>query len=683
MPKRFSATLQLPRTIMENDLKDLKNFLAVHGALVRPYYENTFNHPEDSEFSEVFLGNDSVKIVESESQLKKTISMASEFSCNIDELLEFFERLRKILQIRSSQIQHAAASCGSACQFSPIFFSKVLETVLETCKSNLEFPNEDSKRSLSPLHVVSSSDCDILYHVTTILGMLSNPCHNGTSTGIVVICYSQKLVLPLYVLSDIIAECSPPVNLYSFLPSTRTSEFSCPGYVIPIIFDSADIDSAARQCLGLVKHHDVCFWHSSIILVEESVELKFLEKLRHVLHLAVEVCGDDATEEASQGQLHSKETLTYIEELKSKFGAIVLTSQNKLPRFLYNVPPSALSSDLQWGTAPIGHIIRFRTAKEVCSIVNHFSNQVRYTQGELLNSHGHLSISINIWLNSPALCWQLADTVSSSGIQSIFINASSDRMVSALYKGIVDCDDFGSPYSFPGLTASTDDSKMALSLTNLLSVSNRVQNSWSSQSFANIRRKVLGNFLGNDLFTSIARKAWKSFVVTSPSLLSCDDRFGLLDSKQTNEGGLIIARQWMKPCGPVAIFLRENHSENSQFITFLFHTVLQAIFSGNSVILCLTEDAMQLENHCWFTEKFNTLVLGLPENLVMKCSFPALSKDNIPAVLKLVEHPAAVILPEPRWDTVTCCGTSEGHTRYCLVKRVTLFWSTGAEMFSN
>ncbi|GAA35601.2 hypothetical protein CLF_106780 [Clonorchis sinensis] len=665
---------------MRTDLKDMKNFLAVHGTLVKPYYANTFNHPEDSELSEVFFENDSVKIVESESQLKKTLSMASEFSCNEGEILEFFERLRRILQIRSSQIQHAAASCGSACQFSPIFFAQVLESVLETCKSNLEFPKEDSKRSLSPLHVVGSSDCDILYHVTSILCMLSNPYHNGTSTGIVVVCYSQKLVLPLYVLSDIIAECSPPLNLYSFLPSTRTSEFRRPGYVIPIIFDSADIDSAARQCLGLVKHHDICFWHSSVILVEESVELKFLEKLQH---MAVEVCGDDASEEASQGQLHSKETLSYIEALKSKFGATVLTSQNQLPRFLYNVPPSALSSDLQWGIAPIGHIIRFRTAKEMCSIVKHFSNQVRYTQGELLNSHGHLSISINIWLNSPALCWQLADTVSSSGIQIIFINASSGRLVSALYKGIVDCDDFGSPYSLPGLIASTDDSKMALSFANLLSVSNRAQNSWSAQSFANIRRKVLGNFLGNDLFTSIARGAWESFVGTSTSLLSCGERFGLLDNEQTNEGGLIIARQWMKPCGPVAIFLRENHSENSRFITFLFHTVLQAIFSGNSVILCLTEDAMQLENHCWFTEKFNTLVLGLPENLVMRCSFPTLSKDNLPTVLKFLGHPAAIILPEPRWDAVTCCGTSEGHTRYCLVNRITLFWSTGAAMFSN
>ncbi|TGZ73244.1 hypothetical protein CRM22_001628 [Opisthorchis felineus] len=680
MPKRFSAKLQLPRTIMENNFKDLKNFLAVHGSLVKPYYANTFNHLEDWETSEIFFGKNSVKIVESECQLKKTISMASEFSCNEGELLEFFERLRKILQIRSSQVQHAAASCGAVCQFSPIFFSKVLESVLETCKSNLEFPKEDSKPSSSPLHVVGSSACDILYHVTAILGMLSNPCHNGVSTGIVVVCYSQKLVLPLYVLSDIIAECSPPVNLYSFLPSTRTFDFRGPGYVIPIIFDSADVDSAARQCLELVKHHDICFWHSSVILVEESVEFKFVEKLRHT---AVEVCGNDAPEEASQGQLRSKETLSYIEALKSKFGATVVTSQNQLPRFLYNVPPSALSSDLQWGIAPIGHIIKFRTAKEVCSIVKHFSNQVRYTQGELLNSHGHLSISINIWLNSPALCWQLADTVSSFGIQRIFINASSDRLVSALYKGIMDCNDFGSPYSLPGLIASTDDSKMALDLANLLSVSNRVQNSWSAQSFANIRRKVLGNFLGNDLFTSIARGAWESFVVTSTSLLNCDERFGLLGSEQTNEGGLIIARQWMKPCGPVAIFLRDNHSENSRFITFLFHTVLQAIFSGNSVILCLTEDAMQLENHCWFTEKFNTLVLGLPENLVMRCSFPALFKDNIPTVLKLLGHPAAVILPEPRWDAVTCCGTSEGHTRYCLVKRVTLFWSTGAEMFSN
>ncbi|BHF59916.1 hypothetical protein SprV_0100287700 [Sparganum proliferum] len=158
----------------------------------------------------------------------------------------------------------------------------------EACKRSKSLKLETESVESSPdLIFVSPNESDLLLVCTKIFQSFSN-CR-----GVIVSCASERLMLPLFVLSHAIRAAGTLPELLSFVPVKEAPVQGSTISSIQLVLHAADVDCAARAIVNASSYHaGLTSWRPSIVLVEQDLVKDFRTRIKKLLHPVADN-GDD------------------------------------------------------------------------------------------------------------------------------------------------------------------------------------------------------------------------------------------------------------------------------------------------------------------------------------------------------------------------------------------------------
>ncbi|KAF7250728.1 hypothetical protein EG68_09545 [Paragonimus skrjabini miyazakii] len=650
----------------EMNLDCLKEFLRKHSFLLKPYIDDTFSDKVDKEIENINFLDSAIKAVS---------------GCRFDaiEMDLFIARCSATIADHSfeNSVPHFDFIFR---QILESFSTKRIDDDVNTCQPN--FP---------VVHNIDENDHDFFHHFASLLRSIRYALVNGQSRSVVACCYSMNLLLSFYIFTAVLQASSPPAKLFVFLPmikSNRSDVSFFSSRTITMIFQSADLDAAATSCFSSLKNHISSRWRSTFILIEESIEAKFVKKIERLLYQSPEKVSRNTSvtengEPPSETFYAPEDVKKHINDLKFNYGARLIGQEGKWPNLLCDVSPSALSNESRTHYCPVGYLMRFRTPKEAISLATYFCNYQRFYPGALFEVCVNESPVANLWLNSSSLTWQLVTSLSSVGIQTLFVNTFNDYLLSAMYTNESTCVDYRKTYCLTSPSNIHSCQKMVLKLTPQLSQALKAQQAWTALSFDKIQKKLLDVCTNANIKQVIFKMALKSTFKAFSQLLHCSDSFGLLTRKCGPENNLIVARQWLCPCGPMIFLATGERSFQGSSTDAILQCILQVLLAGNSVVFILSKETCKTDFCASNLVGIAKLQTILPANLITVASFEDISKDELSLALSMVVHPGHV------FDLENCLADSGEDSDICekillcCSKPGKLFWSFGGELFCN
>ncbi|CAH8293382.1 unnamed protein product [Schistosoma turkestanicum] len=646
---------------------------------ILPYVNGAFIEPEKKEIMNTTqVGSLDLSVFSCQSAYQEAIKLAESFEYDSKSLESFLKKLVNSLEI---QMPVLLDCLFASLEFeSTDFFSEVIREILKKMKQFIQFPLIDEQCFYYPNHVVEKDDCDFIFHFTFILRYLCYPVYRGKSHGLIVTCKSPRLMAPLTMLTHIIHESTPPNKLFNFLPIfNKNTESYCHSRNITMVYQSSDIDSATRYCVSSLRNaFGTGIGHSPIILVEESIYKRFIKRIENLLNLHTTISkleNDKKSEYPSFCNKYIHELITYTDSI----GARILCHDQKIPYspiFVHDITPSSVKFNRN--TGPVAYIVCFRTVKESISLLTYFINYLNNHKLDEANSMNYETI-INLWQTDSNIIWQLYQMLLLSGVDNIFINASSRQLAATMYTRLFEIN--GLSYFVNKLTKMNNNiGTLYKTLSTIMSTARTAQINSISKGYELIQSELLKG----EPITSvpIEKEAYKLFMNYSRKLLGGSGSL-FLTSKRQDTLLIPVAHICLKPAGPIVLVIDCQLLSNLKNCTYILKLVFCILFAGNAIVLIMINNELNNEKNK-FLDDINKIQkrLSMPSLITIhQCSSSSSSScghiTELDSILPNLCEPSTIV-------NLNCEDilTKDLLNEICLCKPVTLYWSTGCNVFS-
>ncbi|CAH8568706.1 unnamed protein product [Heterobilharzia americana] len=385
-------------------------------------------------------------------------------------------------------------------------------------------------------------------------------------------------------LTKIIHELQPPSHLFAFTPfPSESMKKNGHGRSITMVFQSSDIDSAARYCVSSLENAlGTETWYSSIILVEESVHKRFIDRVENIISSCISVSSETVESKQLEYPLYC---LSYFDEIVSQIssvGAKVLCLDGKIRHFpfiVHDITPSFVKVRRHIG--PVGFVLCFRSVKESVSLLKYFSDQFNNFRLSNVTSTSWEPV-VNIWQTDSNVIWQLFEMLWLSGVDNVFVNASSRQLSTTMYAKLFE---INGSLSFLRGNLKLETETTYATVTSLVSAANTAQLTWISKGYESIQCELLRSGISPGI--PLEKEAFKYFVRHTHQLLGDPCRLFLTSKRQ---GTLLvpIAHFCLKPTGPIALVVDCRFLGNLKNCTFILKIIFCSLFAGNSIVLFVT-----------------------------------------------------------------------------------------------
>ncbi|CAH8858358.1 unnamed protein product [Trichobilharzia szidati] len=674
MSRRLSPYSELPTYPLHK--MESNGIISSKSIRIHPYIKGAFLETGKTESIEkILVGSLDFSVMVCDSAYSESIELAKNFVYDPMSIASFIQKLSNSVEDHISSL----LDCISASlEFeSSSFYREVFHEIIKKLKCFLKYPCMEESYFYCPIHIIENGDCDIFSHITFILRYLCCPVYRGKPHGLVIKCESPQMMAPLFMLTEIIHDSKPPNHLFAFLPSVSKSiEKSSVSRTISMVFQTSDIDSAARYCLSSLESTlGTGMWHSPITLVEESVHKRFIDRVKNIL-------SSNSTNATSSG--HPSYCAKYISEVKSHanaVGASVLCCDQdaqKLPIIVYDIAPSLIRLEKHRG--PVGFVVCFRSIKEGVSLLKHFVN--------LLSNHKLNNIPstycetvVNMWQTDSNVIWQLYQMLLLSGVDNIFVNTSSRQLAATMYTRFFEIN--GSSFlpsggGCGGTFIPETETSLYRTVASLITAAHNAQVSWISKGYESIQSEILkGEVLPG---IPLEKEAFKYVIDYSRKLLGDPGKQFLTERKKET---LLVSQAHicLKPSGPIIVVVDCRFMSDCKKYTFLLKIVLCALFAGNSVVLLMTNsELINSENTFMNYIKLIQGRLSVASLITVHNCTPSPTHDVYSLLSNLCSPTTLLSLDNEgifSQDPYNCISNL-----LCLSRPVTLYWSTGCNVFS-
>nr|CAH8852786.1 unnamed protein product [Trichobilharzia regenti] len=616
-----------------------------------------------------------------DSAYSESIELAQNFVYDPISVVKFIEKLANSVEDHISSL----LDCISASlEFeSSSFYREIFHEIIRKVKSFVKYPCVEESFFYCPNHIIENGDCDIFSHITFILRYLCCPVYHGKPHGLVVKCESPQIMAPLFMLTEIIHNSQPPNHLFAFLPSVSKSiEKSGVSRTLSMVFQTSDIDSAARYCLSSLESTlGTGMWHSSITLVEESVHKRFIDRVKNIL--TSNSTNATALDNSFTSDYPSY-CASYISEVKSQantVGASILCcDQNaqKFPIIVYDIAPSLIKLEKHRG--PVGFVVCFRSVKEGVSLLKHFVNVLSNHKLNNIPST-YCETVVNMWQTDSNVIWQLYQLLLLSGVDNIFVNTSSRQLAATMFTRFFEIN--GSSFlpsgSGSGNCMLETETSLYRTITSLINTAHSAQVSWISKGYETIQAEILkGEVLPG---IPLEKEAFKYVIDYSRKLLLGDPGKQFLTERKKEALLVPLAHICLKPSGPIIVIVDCRFMSDSKKYTFLLKIVLCALFAGDSVVLLMTNsELINSENTFMNYIKLIQGRLSVASLITIHNCTPSPTHDVYDLLSNLCSPTTLLSLDNEAifsQDPYNCISNL-----ICLSRPVTLYWSTGCNVFA-
>lgn len=672
MSKHFTPFFKLPSFCSKMSSDDtFKN----RNQNILPYVNGVFIEPgvKDS-IDKIQVGSLDLSVFSCQSINPEAIKLAESFEYDSKSLESFLKRLIGSLEVNMSRLlEYVFASLEFE---SRDFFGEVIQEVIKKMQEFTHFYSMDKDYFFYPDHIIERDDCDFIFHLTFILRYLCCPVYRGKSHGLVVTCKSLRLMVPLTILTRIIHESVPPNKLFSFLPIfCKSTESCCNGRSIAMIYQSSDIDSAARYCVSSLQNAmGTGIGHSTIILVEESIYKRFINRMDSLINV------NTASEELENYEKSEYPPFctNYTHEVKfytDSVGAKILCYNQKIPHspiIVYDITPSSVKFSRRSG--PVAFVLCFRTVKESVSLLTYFIDHFNNHKSNEVSPLSY-EFAINIWQTDSNIVWQLFQMLLLSGVDNVFVNASSRQLAATMYTRLFELN--GSSY-FPTEVSKTNNSgTLYKTLSTVIFTARAAQASSMTKGYELIQSEVLENETLAGF--PIKEDAFKYFMRYNSKFLGGPGKL-FLTGKRQDTLLIPVAHLCIKPTGPIVLVIDCKLLSEPKNCTFVLKLVFFILFAGNAVVLLMTNnDLIDGKNNLLDVIKTIQKRLSVTSLIaVHECTCPL---TEINSILSNLCEPLTVVNLDCV-DVFTKDLSNYISYLFCLSKPVTLYWSTGCNVFS-
>ncbi|CAH8563427.1 unnamed protein product [Schistosoma bovis] len=672
MSRRFTPFSKLPSSCSKMSSDDtFKN----KSQNILPYVDGVFIEPRVKEsIDKIQVGSLDLSVFSCQSMNPEAIKLAESFECDLKSLESFLKRLVSSLQVNMTLLLE---SISASLEFeSSDFFSEVIREVIKKMQEFTQFLSTDEDCFYYPEHVIEKDDCDFIFHFTFILRYLCCPAYRGKFHGLVVTCKSLRLMVPLTILTRIIHESVPPNKLFSFLPIfCKNTESHCNGRSIAMIYQSSDIDSAARYCVSSLKNAlGTGIGHSPVILVEESIYKRFIGRMESLINLntsAEELESYEKSEYPPFCTDYINEVISYTDSV----GAKILRYNQKIPHspiIVYDITPSSVKVNRRSG--PVAFVLCFRTVKESVSLLTYFIDHLNNHKRNRVNPTSY-ECAINIWQTDSNIIWQLFQMLLLSGVDNVFVNASSRQLAATMYTRLFEVN--GSS-CFPSEVSKTNNNgTLYKTLSTVISTARAAQVSSMAKGYELIQSEVskdetlAGVLPKEDVFKYFMR--YTSKFLGGPGKL-------FLNGKRQDTLLIPVAHLCIKPTGPIVLVIDCKLLSEPKNCTFVLRLVFFILFAGNAVVLLLTNnDLIDEKNN--FLDNVKTIQKRLSVTSLISVHVCTCPITELNSILSNLCEPLTVLNMDCV-DVFTKDLPNHISNLFCLSKPVTLYWSTGCNVFS-
>ncbi|THD18262.1 hypothetical protein D915_010027 [Fasciola hepatica] len=645
---------------MANEVKD---FLKSSGFVIRPIGSSLSMTGKLGTF-DIPWGSYKVKVYDGKEVQESALEHAESFQYESETYAAFARKLQDIL-LKNIELLLGAYDRGSDDRGILERYINKLDYLPNTSVDFLKLPN---------VLYVNDGDSDALFHLSRLMHVLSSGYQKKYSSGVVLLCHCPHLLVLFHIVSFLITQCEPPDHAFSFIPTAISPHISGGSFdSLVMIFKTADIDAAANSCMQSLKDSKgTKRWNSTMILVEESVESHLIQRLKRIMKLFNEGAPESSFSPTTFSPGTEKNVKLHVRSLRDSHGVTIIEPEGgdltMGPIILTDVVPSVINdgtSDL----GPLAYVFRFRTLKEAMSVVSHISN-VRNNYVKLHSeAPGDAPLVAEIWSDSSSVVWRTSFHLSDCRISTIFVNPPYREKTRVIYEFFPG----NSLFTYRMVPGAEANQKLLNDITSLLSSAKKAQEIWYSQGFDVIQEKM--HILRSE--SSLKHIQGLSSALESPKYLMTKVHPVPVSSKNTKQGALFAARSWYLPVGPIITALQDTADENQPDVCIL--NMISALACGNSLLIILSNDVKNSR----FTEIMSFTQKSLPQNLlqIYKCEF--LDETSLPSVLSRVGVCGCYLPSEILKDYGVEGNKKSVYGSFPFLRRASIFWSLGGEIFSN
>ncbi|VDM04961.1 unnamed protein product [Schistocephalus solidus] len=676
----LSSPLKVPVT--GHSMTGLTDFLERHSFTVLPVGLIDFaNELITEEFTQQLKFIPKAITVKCPSNYLETRAGMGKLSIPTAKVSAFVNRLT-LSSSNDFQLAAEALVATSEISFSDLsLFDKPIYTTLleEACKRLKTLQLETEAVESSPdLIYVPSNESDLLLVCTKIIWSFSH-CR-----GVTVSCASERLMLPLFVLSQAISAADPLPELFSFVPAKEAPIQGLTVSSIQLILHTADVDSAARAIVYASSYHaGMTSWRPSIVLVEQDLEKNFRTKVKKLLQPVTDNGDNELLDENARLRCQCrvpsflKADIDNLVELASGEGAEVMRASDVHgPVFVFGVTPASRVLD-KYRSLPLGPcsiVLPFRTPKEGLKLAQYFSDR----ESQIIGTHRFryaLPKSATVWTDNSSLAWQVLAKL--SGYSTLAVNSDLPRLCSSYYLTLCSRNDgerFGILPISPHRELDHKEVNSALSkeLLEVCVSAKYVQTCLRKLNFTQLSSALRKVKECTPFVSSLDR-------IRSACLHNLQDAFtnNLQDeiaiSSELNR--LVSVRSTEEPAGPLLILLKSGDLKPD-----LIRLVLSAVALGNSVVLIAAKQLAVQETVSDFCNSINQTMSAVgtistlgPIIQLKKLDF---SEEDISIALSTVPCSGLYMVSQDQALNGTV-GSSD------LCRYSTVFWSAGGDLFAN
>ncbi|KAM7540567.1 hypothetical protein Aperf_G00000041902 [Anoplocephala perfoliata] len=526
---------------------------------------------------------------------------------------------------------------------------------------------------------ISPFDNDFLHVITRVLRAFAR------CKPVVIYCASLRLMIPLFAFKICAINACAPADFLSFLPLNKVDRKDSYLASIQMIMHPADLDSATRAIVkGASYQAGTSSWRPTIILVEQSYEKDFHNKVKNLLSRANNV--NDTLNENSHLQNSCvippflKEDLDeFIKLADSDCGEIIRPFPEAGPIFIFNLTPAAAMLDRPkcFPLGPYSIVLPFRTVNEGLRLAKYFSDRETRVLGAGEYASG-IPKSATIWTENSNLSLQVLAKL--SGYNVLGVNCDVHRLAASFY--LSECSVTSPSIHLPGLPVPVNEifcdvnASAAAELSKTIACTERLFGAWKKISFDRRLAVFATHQEISDLVPTLKQLNYDSTGQMAPSSshLTLGDQVNCAFSNKR----LCLLRKWQNPCGTVSIILKSR-----ELLPNLKELILSAIVLGNIVVLIAPKTNAVSDAVHSFCSTVNKLVAASSPALaslgpIVQVKPMEVCPKGISSALSSLTMPGTVCISAPEEEELTA-GVSVRN----LCRFTSVFWSVGGELFAN
>lgn len=526
---------------------------------------------------------------------------------------------------------------------------------------------------------ISPFDNDFFLVITRILRALVH------CKPVVIYCASRRLMVPLFTFMHCAINAGAPAGILNFLPLNKIDGKDSYFSSIQMVMNPADLDSATRAIVKSATYQaGTTSWRPTIVLIEQSYETDFHQKVKSLISAATGVNG--TLNENSH--LHNNCVIpSYLKEDLEEFfklaendsGEIIRPSDETGPVFIFGLTPAAamLDNSKSFPLGPYSIVLPFRTVNEGCKLAKYFNDrEIRFLgAGEYTSC---IPKSATIWTENSSLSLQVLAKL--SGYNVLGVNCDANRLAASF--DLSECSAATPSIHLCGLPVPVKDvfqnvnACAAADLAKTISATEKLSAAWKKISF----ERRLAVFAAHEEFSSLipTLKQLNYDIVNqmspSSSHLTLGDQLDCAFSSKR----LCLLRKWQNPCGAVTVTLVSN-----ELLPNLKELVLSTIVLGNVVILAVPESSTaseEVHNFC------NTVVKLVADSSPILASLGPIVQVK---QMKVCPKGISLALSSLPMAGTLCVSASEDEVLTAemsvrnLCRFTSVFWSVGGDLFAN